>query len=117
MKLRALGLTIAVIGVGAPAAHASCVPSSEGEYRKRADAIFVGRVLAIRESDGRAKFRVRRVLKGALTKGTVIRVFARPYPSSVTMNWSPELGERWRVYVDRPGRRWITNDCMGTRRT
>ena len=117
MKTHVLVITTAaLLVVGAEAAQASCVPSTEKDFRKRADAIFVGRVLTVNSEDGSARFRIRRVIKGGLEKGSKIRVVPRPYPSSVTIDWNPKVGERWRVYVDRPGRRWITNDCMGTRR-
>jgi hypothetical protein len=99
-------------------AHASCIPSTERDYVKRADAIFVGRVLSVRSRDGRATFRVLRVKKGRsrITTGSLVRVYPWPYRSSVTLNWKPRRGQRWRVYVQRKGHRWITSDCLGTRR-
>ena len=101
-------------GILAAPAHASCIRSSEREYVARADAVFVGRVLSA--SRGTARFRVLSVRKGRIKRGSSVRVYARPYPSSVTLDWSPRPGQRWRVYVAREGRRWITNDCQGTRR-
>lgn len=109
--------TTCALALGAETAQASCVPSTEQDFRQRADAAFVGRVLSVRSSDGSAKFRVHRVIRGRLERGDSIRVVTRPYRSSVTINWNPEVGQRWRVYADRLGRRWLTNDCMGTRRT
>ena len=115
-KSHLVAATACALALGAETAQASCVPSTEQEFRQRADAAFVGRVLSVRSSDGSARFRVRRVIKGRLERGDRIRVIPRPHPSSVTINWNPRVGQRWRVYADRPGRRWLTNDCMGTRR-
>lgn len=78
--------------------------------------MFVGRVLSSRTEDGAARFRVLRVRKGPVRKGSAVRVRPRPYPSSITIDWRPRPGQRWRIYADRDGRRWITNDCMGTHR-
>ena len=102
----------------APAAPASCIPSTERQNVARADAVFVGRVLSFRSSDGRATFRVLRVRKGSrrISKGDTVRVVPDFYPSSITLDWAPKRGERWRVYVQRRKARWITNDCLGTRR-
>ena len=97
-------------------AQASCIPSDERQDLRRADAVFVGRVLSVRESDGSAMFRVRRVVKGRVTRGSRVRVYATPYPSSITIGWAPAAGQRWRLYVDRRDGRWETDDCMGTRR-
>jgi len=102
-------------GIVPPPALASCVPSKERDYLKRADVVFVGRVLSLRTRDARATFRVITVRKGHLG-GATVSVYPTPYPSSVTLNWSPRPGQRWRVYVQRHGQRWITNDCLGTRR-
>ena len=97
-------------------AEASCVRSDERQDLRRADAVFVGRVLSVRESDGSAVFRVRRVVKGRATRGSRVRVHATPYPSSVTIGWAPRAGQRWRIYAARRDGRWETDDCMGTRR-
>jgi hypothetical protein len=96
-------------------AEASCVPAAERQHVRRADAVFTGRVLAVR-SDGRATFRVLSVRKGPVERGAAVRVRATPYPSSITLGWEPRVGQRWRIYADRQGGRWTTNDCMGTRR-
>ena len=116
MTARIVILAAVAAGMPAAGAHASCIPSTEADYVRRADAVFVGRVLAVREEAGRARFRILRVRKGRLRKGASVHVVATPYPSSITIAWSPEVGERWRVYVDRRRGRWVTNDCMGTRR-
>lgn len=101
----------------APAAQASCIQSTEREDRRRADAVFIGEVVSVRESDGSAVLRIRRVVKGGLTRGALTRVFADGYPnSSISIGWKPRPGERWRLYVDRRDGRWTTNDCTGTRR-
>jgi len=111
-----LCLTTAAVAVAAAPAQASCIRSSEGEHVRRAEAVFVGRVLSVRPREGTATFRVSSVRKGRVRKGGVVRVYARPYPSSITIDWRPQVGQRWRIYADRTGRRWITNDCMGTRK-
>ena len=97
-------------------AQASCIRSTERQDLRRADAVFVGRVLSVRAGDGSAVFRVRRVVKGRVIRGSRVRVHATPYPSSITIGWSPKAGQRWRVYADRRNGRWETDDCMGTRR-
>ncbi len=112
----ALGLAASLLAVAVPAAQASCAPSTARQKVQRADAVFVGRVLAVSANGASAKFRVLSVRKGAVRTRSVVRVSARPYPSSVTIDWRPRAGQRWRVYADRDGRRWVTNDCMGTRR-
>lgn len=113
----ALSTALAIALTAAPA-RASCIPSTERDYLKRADAIFVGRVLSVRASDGRATFRVISVRKGSprIRKGSSLRVYPTPHPSSVTINWQPRRGQRWRVNVQRKGNRWTTSDCLGTRR-
>jgi hypothetical protein len=105
-----------VTGLVAAPAHASCIPSTERDYLQRAGAVFVGKALSVRSSDARATFRVLRVRKGHIKRGAAVAVYPTPYPSSVTIDWSPRPGQHWRVYVQRAGRRWITNDCLGTRR-
>ena len=118
MKTRLMVVSCAaLIAVGAEAAQASCVPSTDKDSRARAGAAFVGRVLSVNSETGAAKFRIRRVIKGSLQKGAKIRVVPWPHPSSITLEWDPEVGERWRVYTVKRGRRWITSDCMGTRQT
>ena len=104
-----------VLGGAAPA-RASCIPSSESERLARADAVFVGRVLSVSESGASARFRVLRVRKGSVVSGRIVRVVAVPYPSSTTIDWRPRVGQRWRVYAERRGSRWTTDDCLGTRR-
>ena len=111
----ALAITGATV-LTPPLAQASCLRSTDREDLKRADAAFVGRVLTVNASEGSARFRVLSVHKGHIRRGSAVRVYARPYPSSVTIDWSPKPGQRWRVYVSRNGRRWVTNDCQGTRR-
>ena len=115
MTRRLLCLTAVATGLIAAPAGASCIPATEKEHISRADAVFTGRVLSVR-SDGRATFRVLSVRKGRVKKGDAVRVRAEPFPSSVTLRWPPKVGQRWRVYVDRKSGRWMTNDCMGTRR-
>jgi hypothetical protein len=105
-----------VMGFVAAPASASCIPSTEREYLQRSHAVFVGKVVSVRSSDARANFRVLRVVKGQLRRGARIAVSPTPYPSSITIDWAPRVGQHWRVYVQRAGRRWITNDCLGTRR-
>ena len=112
----AAAMTCASGLLGSPA-QASCVPASLRDDMGRADAVFVGRVLSVSESGGSARFRVLRVAKGNLAPRAAVRVFARPFPSSVTLNWSPKPGERWRVYIQRKAGRWVTHDCQGTRRS
>ena len=118
MHTRLILITVCAVGALAPPAQASCIPSTESENVARADAVFVGRVLSVRSSDGRATFRVLRVRKGShrIHKGDAVRVVPEFYPSSVTMNWTPKRGQLWRVYVQRRSGRWVTNDCLGTRR-
>jgi hypothetical protein len=111
-------ILIAACGTGlvAAPASASCIPSTERDYLQRSHVVFVGKVVSVRSSDARANFRVLRVLKGQIRRGARVAVSPTPYPSSVTIDWAPRLGQHWRVYVQRAGRRWITNDCLGTRR-
>lgn len=113
MTRRLLRLTACTLGVAAAPAEASCLPATEREHIRRADAVFTGRVLSVRADGGRATFRALTVRKGAVRRGSSVRVHAT-YPSSITIIWPPQVGERWRVYADRLGRRWTTNDCMGT---
>lgn len=115
MLLRTLGLTAIVVAVAGAPAHASCVRLTPKQLVQRADAVFVGRVLSVSASGASAKFRVLTVSKGDLAKRSVVRVTADPFPSSITINWRPRAGQRWRVYAKRSGRRLITNDCMGSR--
>ena len=116
MTTRAIALTTCVLAFAVAPAEASCVPSSAQQRLQRADAVFVGRVLTVSANGASASFRVLSVRKGNVRRGASVRVHARPYASSVTIGWQPRAGQRWRVYVDRSGRRWVTNDCMGTRR-
>lgn len=116
MSARILCLTACLLGLAAVPASASCLPSSERERLHRADAVFVGRVLSVSSDGATASFRVQRIRKGRVRKGSTVRVTAEPYPSSITIDWRPRVGQRWRVYAARDGRRWTTNDCMGTRR-
>ena len=102
--------------LAAAPADASCVPATPAEQLRRADAVFRGQVVSVGSSGASARFRVLSVRKGAIKRGGVVRVVANPYPSSVTIGWQPRVGQRWRVYVDRRGGRWLTNDCRGTRR-
>jgi hypothetical protein len=118
MTMRLILATSCGLALAGTPAQASCIPATERDQLRRADAVFVGRVLSVRRSDGRATFRVLSVRKGRrrIHRGSAVRVYGEPYPSSVTIGWPPRVGERWKVYVDRRGRRWTTNDCMGTRR-
>ncbi len=111
-----LCLTTVAVAVCAAPAQASCLRLSEREQVRRADAVFVGRVLSVRQRDGSATFRVLSVRKGRVHKDRSVRVFARPYPSSITIDWRPRIHQRWRIYAHRTSRGSITNDCMGTRR-
>ena len=116
MPIRLIGLvTVAALAFAAPA-QASCVPFTEKQRRHRSDAVFVGRVLSVSSSGASARFRVLRARKGPLREGTSVRVVATPYPSSTTIDWRPRSGQRWRVYAQRRGDRWRTDDCLGTRR-
>jgi len=114
--LRTLLLTGALLAVAGAPAQASCLPSTYKQRLGRADAVFVGRVLSVAADGVSAKFRVLSVRKGRLRQGSTVRVIAETYPSSITIDWRPRAGQRWRIYADRTGRRWITNDCMGSRR-
>ncbi len=114
LRLSLVSLLLAAV-TAAPAA-ASCVASSDAERLHRADAVFVGIVLGVRPSDGSATFRITRVEKGRLLRGAVTRVLPVPFRSSVTIGWTPERGQRWKLYVTRSSGRWTTNDCQGSRR-
>jgi hypothetical protein len=116
MACRITLIAACVTGLVAAPAQASCIPSTERDYLQRSRVVFVGKVLSVRSSDARATFRVLRVRKGQIRRNATVAVYPTPYPSSVTLNWSPRPGQHWRVYVQRAGRRWITNDCLGTRR-
>ncbi len=111
-----LAIAAAALALAAPPAQASCVPFTDSERVARADAVFVGRVLGVSANGARASFRVLSVRKGSVRRRSVVRVTARPYPSSVTLRWKPRAGQRWRVFAGRDGRRWVTDDCAGTRR-
>ena len=115
MTVRIVLATAIALTVAAPA-EASCAFLTEKEQRKYAEAVFTGRVISVRASDGSATFRILEVRKGQLKRGAITRVYPRPHPSSVTMGWNPRRGESWRLYVRRPGERWYTNDCAGTQR-
>lgn len=117
MTLRLLVLTLLLTAIVTGTARASCVPSTESQLLKRADAVFVGVVISARSSDDSAAFRILRVRKGRLRRGAITRVYPIPRLSSVTIGWSPQTGQRWRLYVVRKNGRWITNDCAGTRRS
>jgi hypothetical protein len=116
MTGRVVLLATCMMGLVAAPASASCIPSTERDYLQRSHAVFVGKVVSVRSGDARANFRVLRVVKGQLRRGARVAVSPWLYPSSITINWAPRLGQHWRVYVQRAGRRWITNDCLGTRR-
>lgn len=116
MITRILLLTACALAAGAGTAYASCIPLSEAQRLSRADAVFVGRVVSVSSSGASARFRVLRVRKGRVRKGTIVRVTAEPYPASTTIGWRPKRGQRWRVYAERSRYRWITDDCLGTRR-
>ena len=116
MTLRLVFLTTGILLGAATSAGASCLPSTSEQQLKRADLVFVGRVLSVSADGGSATFRVTSVRKGHVSKGVAVHVVADPYPSSATIGWSPARGQRWRVYAQRSGPRWTTNDCMGTRR-
>lgn len=116
MMLRTLLLTALLLAVAGAPAHASCVPSTYKQRLGRADAVFVGRVLSVSANGASAKFRVLSVTKGPLHKGSTVLVLAKTYPSSITIDWKPRAGQRWRIYAARAGLRWITNDCMGSHR-
>ena len=92
------------------------MPSTYKQRPGRADAVFVGRVLSVSANGASAKFRVLSVTKGRLHKGSTVRVLAKTYPSSITIDWKPRAGQRWSIYAERTGQRWITNDCMGSHR-
>lgn len=116
MTIRILLLTGAALAAAAAPAQASCVPMTQAERERLADAVFTGRVVSVSANGASARFRVLRVSKGIIRKGAVVRVAAEPYPSSVTMRWNPRPGQRWRVGAQRRGTRWVTSDCLGTRR-
>lgn len=116
MTIRILLLVGAALAATAAPAQASCIPMTQAERQKLADAVFTGRVLSVSADGASARFRVLSVRKGAVVKGAIVRVTAQPYPSSVTMRWSPRRGQRWRVGAQRRGTRWVTSDCLGTRR-
>ena len=116
MTARLIVLTSCALAASAAPAQASCIPSTASQDLKRADAVFVGRVLSVSANGDSARFRVLSVRKGAVRKRRSVRVEAEYYPSSVTIGWRPKVGQRWWVYVRRSGRRWLTTDCMGTRR-
>jgi hypothetical protein len=78
--------------------------------------VLIGRALWVGPAHRRATFKVLRVRKGLLRRGSSVRVISPTYPSSIAFNWPPRVGERWRVYAKRESERWTTNDCMGTRR-
>ena len=117
MTTKLIIATLTAAGLVAGPASASCAITTQAERDALADAVFVGRVLSVDEEKGAARFRILAVRKGELRKGTTIRVLARPLRSSVTAAWSPREGERWRVAVQDKRDRWVTNDCLGTRRT
>lgn len=106
--------TVSALAVLAAPASASCLPGSEAQRLARAQAVFTGRVLSVSPNGASARFRVLSVRKGPVRRGSVVRVVAGAYPSSVTMRWSPRKGERWRIGAQRRNGRWITNDCLGT---
>ena len=116
MVTRILFLTICALALAAAPAGASCIPLTQAQRLDRADAVFVGRVLSVSADRASARFRVLRVRKGGVRKGRIVRVTAEPYPSSTTIGWRPRRDQRWRVYAERRGRRWTTDDCLGTRR-
>ena len=116
MPIRLLFATTCLLVVSSAPAAASCIPSTPKQRLQRADAVFVGRVLTVNARGNSATFRVLSVRKGSVRQGASVRVTAEPYPSSITIAWSPRRGQRWRVFAERNGKRWVTNDCMGTRR-
>ena len=112
-----LGVTALALAFAAAPADASCIAMTERQRLSRADAVFVGRVVSVSADRASARFRVLRVRKGSIREGGLVRVTAEPYPSSTTIDWRPRRGQRWRVYAERRGSRWTTDDCLGTRRT
>ena len=116
MIKRLICLTALATGLLAAPAGASCIPATENDRLRRAQAVFTGRVLTVSPDGARARFRVLSVRKGNLKKGDSVWVRANPYPTSITLAWHPKVGQRWRLYVRRVNGKWSTNDCMGTRR-
>jgi len=124
MKRRVLlipAATLAVIGVLAAAAQASCVPMTAAQQRARADVIFDGVALEWPTPTGVQRFRVTRYLKSSGPR--VVRVntanVRRPDGSGTTTSVSllVRKGEKWRIYGQGSARRIVrSNVCDGSRR-
>lgn len=116
-------LTVAVAlaaAVAAPAAFASCLPTTVAEQRARADVIFDGTALEGPTATGIQRFRAVRYLKRSGPR--VVRVSTgnvkRAGGGSITsISIVVRRGERWRIFAQGSALRVLrTSVCAGSRR-
>lgn len=120
-------IAVALIAVVAGASlfaspgRASCITTTAGEQRARADVIFDGVALEGPTATGVQRFRVMRYRKGRgpaivrVNTGTIRRADGSGSTSSVSL--VVKRGERWRIFARGPVRKILqTNLCDGSRR-
>jgi hypothetical protein len=124
-------LTVALgVGLLAPggALACSCVPQSDREKLKEADAAFVGRLVAVREVDPPAEgepigsadpvdfvYRVGRIYKGGGHGiNTVRRVRVRSARNGASCGLDDRIGRLVGLFVYRQNHRWHSNSCLTT---
>ena len=118
----AIGLLALVLGiVVAPAAHASCLPTTRAAQRAQADVIFDGIALHGPTSTGVQSFRVVRYLKGhgprvaRVQTGVIRRADGSGSLSSVSI--MVQRLERWRIFGRGSSRDVLrTTVCAGSRK-
>jgi hypothetical protein len=112
---------VAVALLGAPAAEASCVPSTPAQQRARATVIFDGIALEGPTATGIQRFRVLRYLKGRgprvvrVATGNIRRADGTGSVTSVSV--IAARGQKWRIYARGSAWRVVqTNVCDGSKR-
>jgi hypothetical protein len=115
--LVALGVLIAA-AVAREAAACSCSGLSSCEIYGRADAVFVGDVVAIDKTAGprrtTVQMRVVRTGKGAVEASRIVTVGAPSEDSSCGMGL--EVGQRWMVFAKVTAGSLVMNPCAGSHR-
>jgi hypothetical protein len=116
-----LAALVAAPLLAAPAAQASCIPTTPAQQRARADVIFDGVVLENPTATGIQRLRVLRYLKGSgprivrVATGNIRRADGTGSVTSVSI--VAARGQKWRIYARGSARRVLqSNVCDGSRR-
>lgn len=108
-------VTVAIAAIPRPAAACSCVPQTPAQIYERADAAFVGDVLAVTEAERRKTVRVKvvRAYKGAMKADeTVVVTLPGGSSASCSLDWT--AGARVVVFASVTDGRLRTNLCQGS---